>query len=85
MPYTKAHGKPPRRLLPDPNANSHAGYHQWDGRGSYEVFYQDGLQVDKRSVGWYWRACFPGCLPDGDETGPFLTSRGAWVDARRDT
>lgn len=23
--------------------------------------------------GWYWQACFPGCLPDGDPMGPYAT------------
>ena len=23
--------------------------------------------------GWYWQACFPGCLPEGDPIGPFPT------------
>jgi len=23
--------------------------------------------------GWYWQACFPGCLPDGDPMGPYPT------------
>jgi hypothetical protein len=23
--------------------------------------------------GWYWQACFPGCLPDGDLMGPYAT------------
>ena len=21
--------------------------------------------------GWYWQACYPGCLPDGDPMGPY--------------
>lgn len=23
--------------------------------------------------GWYWQACYPGCLPDGDPMGPYAT------------
>jgi hypothetical protein len=23
--------------------------------------------------GWYWQACFPGCLPDGDPMGPYAS------------
>jgi hypothetical protein len=23
--------------------------------------------------GWYWQACHPGCLPDGDPIGPYAT------------
>ena len=31
--------------------------------------------------GWYWQACFPGCLPDGDPMGPFETESDAMSDA----
>lgn len=33
-------------------------------------------------VGWYWWSCFPGCLPDGDPFGPFVTSDEALSDAQ---
>lgn len=33
-------------------------------------------------AGWYWQACFPGCLPDGDPVGPFATEAEALADAR---
>lgn len=32
--------------------------------------------------GWYWRACFPGCLPDSDPIGPFRSEAAAIRDAR---
>jgi hypothetical protein len=32
--------------------------------------------------GWYWWSCCPGCLPDGDPTGPFETEAEALADAR---
>ena len=33
--------------------------------------------------GWYWWACFPGCLPDSDDpSGPFATKQEAIDDAR---
>jgi len=31
--------------------------------------------------GWYWQACFPGCLPDGDLMGPFSSESEAMEDA----
>jgi len=31
--------------------------------------------------GWYWQACFPGCLPDGDVMGPFESESDAMSDA----
>jgi hypothetical protein len=33
-------------------------------------------------VGWYWWACFPGCLPDGEPIGPFPTKAEALADAQ---
>lgn len=32
--------------------------------------------------GWYWWACLPGCLPDGEPSGPFDTEEEALDDAR---
>jgi hypothetical protein len=33
-------------------------------------------------AGWYYWPCFPGCLPDGEPTGPFDTEEAALADAR---
>lgn len=57
--------------------DSEAGYHRFhaeDGSefGSFEIFWAEG---------WYWHACFPGCMPDGDASGPFASSRQAMYDA----
>ena len=64
--------------------------------GSFEVFWHDGgpmiEQEDDQPLhfddwgaepheGWYWWPCFPGCLPDGDPSGPFASSRQAHEDA----
>jgi len=35
--------------------------------------------------GWYWQACFPGCLPDSDPVGPFTSYSEALTDAQGDT
>ena len=32
--------------------------------------------------GWYWWSCFPGCIPDGDPNGSFLTAELAIADAQ---
>lgn len=32
--------------------------------------------------GWYWWACFPGCMPDSDPCGPFDTEAEAIADAQ---
>jgi hypothetical protein len=44
-----------------------------------EIFYarRGELELDNdgepSEAGWYWWACFPGCLPDGEPFGPFAT------------
>tara|TARA_R100001126_G_scaffold102699_1_gene88390 strand:+ start:902 stop:1108 length:207 start_codon:yes stop_codon:yes gene_type:complete len=64
-------------------------YHQFrddlgEPYGSFEVFYDIraltpmGKEVDP---GWYWWACFPGCMPDGDPAGPFESEQDAIDDA----
>ncbi len=53
-----------------------------------ETFYvsaKDARKPDQLSTlepGWYWWACFPGCLPDGEPSGPFDTEEEAIADAR---
>ena len=53
-----------------------------------EVFYRTATacQVDgwDTGEGWYWWACFPGCLPDGEPMGPFATEADAIADATLD-
>jgi hypothetical protein len=55
--------------------------------GSFEAFYDDADVVHGHArnfdaegnpvkPGWYWWACFPGCLPDGEAVGPFATHQG---------
>ena len=39
-------------------------------------------RVELRRPGWFWWSCFPGCIPDGDPSGPFNTEEGAIKDAR---
>lgn len=39
---------------------------------------------DALSPGWYWHGCFPGCLPDGEQNGPFATEQEAVADAQQD-
>jgi hypothetical protein len=33
-------------------------------------------------AGWYWWACFPGCMPDSDPFGPFDTEEQAIANAQ---
>ncbi len=55
------------------------------GYGSFEVFWSDGESgtddSEATDPGWYWWACFPGCIPDGEPSGPFSSSREALLDA----
>ena len=45
--------------------------------------WQENGYIDspKELEGWYWQACFPGCLPDGEPMGPFSTESEAMEDA----
>jgi hypothetical protein len=62
-----------------------------DFYGSFEVFEvwtrdddHDVCDVDTLAFpgkGWYWWACFAGCLPDGEASGPFATKEAATEDA----
>jgi hypothetical protein len=71
-------------------------YHEFiseDGTrcGSFEVFYLDAGTIAAESLtdeegtplepGFYWWACFPGCLPDGEPSGPYQTEEEAIEDA----
>ena len=69
-------------------------YHQFvasDGGlyGSFEVFHSRDLIVDdwegmeerQMPPGWYWHACCPGCMPDGEPIGPFDSEQDAIADA----
>ncbi len=40
--------------------------------------------VEEESIngGWFWQACFPGCLPDGPPNGPFASHAEALADAQ---
>ena len=55
---------------------------------SYEVFHSTDYNVelpdeeDMLAFGWYWWACFPGCLPDSEPHGPFDTEDEATADAQ---
>ena len=61
-----------------------------DEYGSFEVFALDGSINDDvldddgcpMEPGWYWWACFPGCLPDSEPNGPFKTEAEAISDAQ---
>lgn len=55
-----------------------------------EIFYLRGEELKRfaehnkdwpEEEGWYWWSCSPGCLPDGEATGPFPTKRAVCEDA----
>jgi len=65
-------------------------YYKFKDGGSFETFFFDGATSRMQSTavagiepGWYWWACFPGCLPDGEPSGPFKTEQDAIDDAQR--
>jgi hypothetical protein len=52
-----------------------------------ETFFADSTYFqdeygEPQPAGWYWQACFPGCLPDSDPVGPFETEQEAIDDAQ---
>ncbi len=50
-----------------------------------EVFYADDLtneEGEPMGAGWYWQACFPGCMPDSHPVGPYDTEAEALADAQ---
>lgn len=80
--------------MADPKAREKQGYHRFtahdapgESYGSFEVFWDDaGYQppdyTEKDQPGWFWWACFPGCMPDGEPSGPFATSQEAYDNAQ---
>ena len=52
-----------------------------DPYGSFEVFFTCGSfnpeAEEAHQAGWYWVACFPGCLPDSEPVGPFSSEAEA--------
>ena len=83
---------------PDQRAATRDGYHRWNEgtdleHGSFEVFwihpkewfgYQDNDEEESLPAGWYWWACFPCCLPDGEPNGPHDTSTQAFSDSQNE-
>lgn len=65
------------------------GESEW---GSFQVFFVDpedepwakGEDDGMKEPGWYWWACFPGCMPDSDAIGPFPTEEAAFRAAQRE-
>lgn len=53
----------------------------WGDSGFWE---NDLGERSPMRCGFYWQACFPGCLPDGDPMGPFRSEAAAIKDARGD-
>ena len=48
-----------------------------------EVFYVNEFDyIEAERAGWYWWSCFPGCLPDGEPSGPFDIEQEAVNDAQ---
>ena len=57
--------------------------------GSCEVFFTCGSfdqdSQDAIAPGWYWQACYPGCLPDSEPVGPFQSEKECIADAEVET
>lgn len=56
----------------DPHALPDVEYFWMSGRDAAA----SGVEVPSHwTGGWFWWPCFPGCLPDGDPSGPFATEQ----------
>jgi hypothetical protein len=70
------------------NDSLYLGYFRFENEngepyGSFEVFYIDSSSRDY-ATGYYWHACQPGCIPDGEALGPFESAEEAYKDAMAD-
>ena len=69
--------------LPDCEIFHSTGEHSREcGKDGRDICSEECYSEECYPAGWYWRACFPGCLPDGDPMGPFSTEAEALADAR---
>ena len=41
----------------------------------------DGDHYDLLTPGWYWQSGLPGCMPEGDLSGPYATAEQATEEA----
>lgn len=67
---------------------NYEGYHSFEqpetdeAFGSFEVCFLKREDAPRRKAGWYWAAGFPGCLWDGDPSGPYDTDKEAYDNAQ---
>ena len=47
-----------------------------------EMMFEAMIHDNDITGGWFWHACFPGCLPDGCANGPFPSHAEALADAQ---
>lgn len=66
------------RDIKAPPAPDKSGFHSVPGL-HFEVW-TDYDDVNNKMV-WFWWACLPGCMPDGECNGPFESSLAAYSDA----
>lgn len=61
------------------SATGYVGGVPYDGAIDSDFYDCDADPADL--TGWYWQAGLPGCLPDGDPSGPFASETLALADA----
>lgn len=56
-----------------------------------EVFYIGDFEINHLKMlhsyekpGWYWWYCHPGCLPDSEPYGPYISAQAAQEAANED-
>jgi len=59
--------------------------HYSDPRRASDPHALPDIETFKKDDKWYFWYCFPGCMPDSDEFGPYDTEKEALADAQEDT
>jgi len=76
----QAYSRPERES--DPGALPDVEVFWYDPSYDVDAMAEGCEEQELPEAGWYWWACFPGCLPDGDMVGPFETAEEATADAQ---
>ena len=78
---TQAYSDPARETEPHALPNIEVFWMDSEQAGEALDLHSDWERV-AALAGWYWWACFPGCLPDSEPMGPFETEALALADAQ---
>lgn len=66
----------------DEEGNEYGSFESFRVNATSDTYTDNDGDQHQLEPGWYWWACFPGCLPDGEPSGPFATEQEAIDDAQ---